>query len=147
MKGEELEIYFCLFPDKGASQRRDGYTKPLKWDTPKSPLLERCLVRSKPRSCWNSAYFLSASFSEVHGTFRVMWPSPSVDLRLAVCMSELMSAISNTPSCWAIDTRSPRFGVIMLVPVFIWSSVNGSCANCLPPGKVYAAILTLLRPE
>jgi hypothetical protein len=80
------------------------------------------LPHSEPRSRWISVYFLSTSFSEVHGTFRVMWPSPSVDLRFAVCMSELMSAISNTPSCWTIPTRSPRFGIVMLVPVFIWSS-------------------------
>src|ERR1700730_7438351 len=80
------------------------------------------LSRSESQSSWTLGYFLSTSFSEVHGTFRVMWPFPSVDLRFAVCMSELMSAISNTPSCWAIATRSPRFGVVMLVPVFIGSS-------------------------
>src|SRR6266566_2653735 len=80
------------------------------------------LPSSEPQSRWTSAYFLSTSFSEVHGTFRVMWPSPSVDLRFAVCMSELMSAISYTPSCCTIATRSPLFGVITLVPVFIWSS-------------------------
>src|ERR1700704_6406175 len=91
-------------------------THPERW--PRQPHLPH----SEPQSRWISVYFLSTSFSEVHGTFRVMWPSPSVDLRFAVCMSELMSAISNTPSCWVVATRSPRFGFVVLVPVLIWSS-------------------------
>jgi hypothetical protein len=57
------------------------------------------------------ADFLFMNFSVVQGTFGVMCPCPSVDLRLAVCMSELMSATSNTPSRCAVLTRSPLFGI------------------------------------
>src|SRR5260370_42395348 len=46
------------------------------------------LPRSELHGLWTSAYFLSTSFREVHGTFRVMGPFPSVDLRFAVCMRE-----------------------------------------------------------
>ena len=53
-----------------------------------------------------------------------MWPCPSVDLRFAVCMSELMSATSNTPSCWAIDTRAPLFGIVILLSALMESSCH-----------------------
>jgi hypothetical protein len=82
------------------------------------------LPRSEPRLRELLAYFLSRGFSEVHGTFRVMWPCPSVDLRFAVCMSELMSATSNTPSCWAIDTRAPLFGIVILLSALMESSCH-----------------------
>jgi hypothetical protein len=128
-EGGPWKILFCRLSGEGVPrgvqhlrERPNSGTELSNEDTPGYIALRTMPLRSKPRTCRYSAYFLSASFSEVHGTFRVMWPSPSVDLRFAVCMSELMSAISNTPSCWAIQTRSPLFGVIMLVPVLIGTS-------------------------
>ena len=55
----ELEITFAYFPGKASQRQTDTQTP--KWDTPEKSALERCLVRSKPRSRWNSRRGLSGS--------------------------------------------------------------------------------------
>src|ERR1700677_3658338 len=66
-----------------------------------------------------SRYFFASGLIAVQGTLRVMCPCPSVVLRFAVCINELMSATSNTPSCCSIATRSPLLGATTFVSEFI----------------------------
>ena len=67
-----------------------------------------------------------------------MRPCPSVDFKLAVCISVLTSTTSNRPDCFVIPTRSPHLGTAPRYSALLWSPLPSGPRNmdCLLLGRL-----------